>query len=597
MQKIDFNKTMTFTRAVLMPFHIAPVLTSLIWLHDIIGLAVAPLNVFATSHFINTMIKVFSKEAQMGDTLPSFLFMTAIQLYGYILDPVMQMMEQKRQQKNWVALSHELLPTYAGLELRHIEDSDTMDLIIRVWSESPEILIPTISEDVKDFAVQAGIVISYVAILLTNAPLTGLIIILASIPTILIARKCGKEQYETKQDLTPIDRKTEELGLYLRGRNWAAERTLFSYSGTLNKRRAVLRGEAQKSRLHMDTKNNKRKLLSSSILTLLSAVSWLLLLPSMVNGRISVGMLISLIGVLFTTVNQVAFGFSTYFEYFAIDSKYIKDFNAYMALSKEEGALDPIAAEPRSFERLEFKNVSFSYPGTDKKVLDNLSFTIEAGKHYSLVGINGSGKTTITKLMLRMYNNYDGEILLNGRPLRQYPMAEVKAMFTAVFQDFERYDISLADNINAGRGLRAEEAEIDAAIDAVGLSDMVGHMKNGKDTLLGKIYDDGEELSGGQWQRIAIARAVISQAQVKILDEPTASLDPIAEKEVYENFDKISRNAATLFISHRLASAKMADIIYVLDGGRIAECGDHHALMEKGGLYAAMFTAQQEWYS
>lgn len=207
MQKIDFKKPMTFSRAVLMPFQIAPVLTSLIWLHDFIRLAVAPLNVFATSHFINTMIQVFSKEAEIGDALPSFLFMTGIQLYGYILDPVMQMAEQKRKQKNWVALSHELLPTYAGLELRHIEDSDTMDLIIRVWSESPELLLPAISEDVKDFAVQAGTVVSYVAILLANAPLTGLVILLASIPTILAARKCVKEQYETKQDLTASDRK------------------------------------------------------------------------------------------------------------------------------------------------------------------------------------------------------------------------------------------------------------------------------------------------------------------------------------------------------------------------------------------------------
>ena len=169
-------------------------------------------------------------------------------------------------------------------------------------------------------------------------------------------------------------------------------------------------------------------------------------------------------------------------------------------------------------------------------------------------------------------------------------------MFSAVFQDFIEYDISLYDNISAGNGLNSTSEEVEAAIKSAGLDEFASSLSEGADTLLGKIYDDGVLPSGGQWQRIAIARAVVSHAQLKILDEPTASLDPIAEREVYERFDEISKNAATIFISHRLASARSSDEILILDNGRIAERGTHDELMEQNGIYANMFRAQQEWY-
>ena len=186
----------------------------------------------------------------------------------------------------------------------------------------------------------------------------------------------------------------------------------------------------------------------------------------------------------------------------------------------------------------EFKHVSFAYPGTDKKVLEDVSFVIEAGKRYSLLGINGSGKTTITKLITRLYSNFEGEILINDIPISQWRLADIKAMFSAVFQDFIEYDISLYDNISAGNGLNSTREEVEAAIKSAGLDEFASSLNEGADTLLGKIYDDGVLPSGGQWQRIAIARAVVSHAQLKILDEPTASLDPIAEREVYERFER-----------------------------------------------------------
>jgi ATP-binding cassette subfamily B protein len=173
-------------------------------------------------------------------------------------------------------------------------------------------------------------------------------------------------------------------------------------------------------------------------------------------------------------------------------------------------------------------------------------------------------------------------------------------VFAAVFQDFAKYQISLADNIALGdaNGLlgNADEARIKTAVETIGLSGAVEKLSRGIHTNLGKIKDDGVDLSGGEWQRIAMARSIVSPAPVKILDEPTAALDPIAEARLYEKFEEISRGATTIFISHRLGSTKLADTIFVLEGGRIAEAGSYTELMEKRGIYAQMFESQRSWY-
>jgi ATP-binding cassette subfamily B protein len=320
------------------------------------------------------------------------------------------------------------------------------------------------------------------------------------------------------------------------------------------------------------------------------------LIPSVIGGGLTVGMYISLTGALFNIVNWIGWGLPYNFQQVAEQREFIKDLNQFLELSETAGADVLSAIVPLEFESLEFKDVSFTYPGTDKKILDGCSFKIQRGRHYSFVGVNGAGKTTLTKLITRLYHGYGGEILLNGKPLGEYSMADVKAAFCAVFQDFARYDVTVAENVAVGKANGASDAEIDRAIKLSGFAEKTAQLSNGKDTLLGKTHDEGVDLSGGEWQRVAFARAIISPAPVKILDEPTAALDPVAESRVYAQFEEISRGITTLFISHRLASAKMADTIFVLEKGRIAESGSHDELMQAGGIYAEMFESQRSWY-
>jgi ATP-binding cassette subfamily B protein len=237
--------------------------------------------------------------------------------------------------------------------------------------------------------------------------------------------------------------------------------------------------------------------------------------------------------------------------------------------------------------------------------LRDLSLCLEGSRHYAVAGINGAGKTTLTKLLTGLYGEYEGEILLNGKNLREYSQGELKGIFAVVYQDFARYFISVAENIALGDqsgGTENDEtgssgtARREAVLRQIGLEDAVRELPRGADTDLGKIREGGSDLSGGQWQRLAIARALYRPSAVYILDEPTAALDPVAESEVYGMFGTISAGKPTIFITHRLGAARLADEIVVIDQGRVAEQGSHEALMEQGGIYAGMFESQRSWY-
>jgi ATP-binding cassette subfamily B protein len=200
-------------------------------------------------------------------------------------------------------------------------------------------------------------------------------------------------------------------------------------------------------------------------------------------------------------------------------------------------------------------------------------------------------------LITGLYNNFEGEIIIDGRSIRDLTQVEIKGLSSVVYQDFAKYYISLYDNVAIADINNPENREnVENAVELTGLSEAVAKLKDGLDTPLGKILENGADISGGEWQRVAMARSVLSPAPLKILDEPTAALDPIGESMVYRNFERISKGMTTIFISHRLGSTKLADIIYVLADGKIIESGSHSTLMAEKGVYCQMFNSQAEWY-
>ncbi len=258
----------------------------------------------------------------------------------------------------------------------------------------------------------------------------------------------------------------------------------------------------------------------------------------------------------------------------------------------------PVSVERGKAHTIEFKNVSFSYPGTKRAVLKNINLTIRPGETAVLVGLNGAGKTTFIKLLTRLYDPTEGVILLDGRDIREYDVKELYAMFGIIFQDFGKYAMSVEENIEFGDVTRQKNAEqIRSAAVSADADDFISRLPKGYDTSLMRMFEpDGIELSIGQWQKLAIARAFYSRSDILILDEPTASLDPMAEQEIFDQFDRLRQDKTTIFVSHRLSSATVASKIIVLENGELVEEGTHKELMEKGGRYAELFSTQARRY-
>jgi ATP-binding cassette, subfamily B, bacterial len=255
-------------------------------------------------------------------------------------------------------------------------------------------------------------------------------------------------------------------------------------------------------------------------------------------------------------------------------------------------------AAPRPVVRgFEFRNVSFTYPGTTRRVLSNFTFTLTPGERVALIGENGQGKTTIVKLITRLYDPSEGQILLDGVDLREYDLDSLHAEIGVIFQDFMRYEMTARENIAVGR-IQADYApeEIEYAAEKSMASGVIARLHGGYGQMLGRRFEGGVDLSGGEWQKLALARAYLRDAQLLILDEPTASLDARSEFEVFERFAELTQEKMALLISHRFSTVRMADRIVVLEGGRLVEEGNHAKLMALGGRYAAMFEMQAASY-
>ena len=258
----------------------------------------------------------------------------------------------------------------------------------------------------------------------------------------------------------------------------------------------------------------------------------------------------------------------------------------------------PLPVHHGSAHTIEFRHVSFIYPGTERKVLDDVNLVIRPGETLVLVGLNGAGKTTLLKLLTRLYDPTEGVILLDGEDIRAYDVKDLYRMYGIIFQDFGKYAVSVSENIRFGDIRKeAKHEDIRRAAEEADASDYISKLPDGFDTPLMRIFEEqGIELSIGQWQKLAIARAFYSDSDVLILDEPTASLDPMAEQEIFNQFDRLRADKTTIFVSHRLSSATVASKIAVLEYGKLIEEGDHRTLMAKRGRYYELFSTQAKRY-
>jgi ATP-binding cassette subfamily B protein len=325
--------------------------------------------------------------------------------------------------------------------------------------------------------------------------------------------------------------------------------------------------------------------------------AYVVIIARTIAGRLTLGDLTFLAGA-FARSRQLMENLFSQVNGIAEQALYIKDLFDFFQVQPQVVSPENAIPAPRPIrEGFEFRNVSFAYAGSDRLVLHDVSFRLDAGEKIALIGENGAGKTTIVKLLSRLYDPTAGSILLDGVDLREYDLDDLRREIGVIFQDYMRFDMLARENIGVGRIESLSNADLLSESARRSLADQVIRtLPKGFDQMLGRRFDDGVDLSAGQWQKIALARAYMRDAQLVILDEPTASLDARAEYEVFQRFAELTRGKMAVLISHRFSTVRMADRILVLEQGRIIEQGSHEQLLRRGGQYSELFELQAAGY-
>lgn len=434
-----------------------------------------------------------------------------------------------------------------------------------------------------------------VTVLAVNAPWLLLIIgTLLGVSTLLNARK-NRIEVKYFSDLAKVDRVWGYVLFELEDFRFGKDIRLYGAAGTL-----LAKSAEQIKRLYdFDRKKADERfpldVLDAAVSALRDFGTYIYLGILAIFGRITIGTFSQLTtagGTLNASLQGVVFGLQDIVKRCNFGYEVVK-------LMEYPPYLEKGTKRVENLERpheIEFRNVSFSYPNTGVQVLKNVSIKIKAGERLSVVGLNGAGKTTFIKLLCRLYDTDEGEILLDGVNIREYDYDEYMKLFSVVFQDFKLLAFTAQDNILLGKEDSPER--VDELFEKVGILDKINSLPNGRDTMMFRQFDkNGVQLSGGEQQKLAIARALYKDAPVVILDEPTAALDPVAEYEIYCRFNELVGGKTAVYISHRLSSCKFCDRIAVFSDCTIKELGTHEELVHKpDGIYAEMFRAQAQYY-
>ncbi len=580
-------------------FSKSPFLVIVIFLSAIITGAIMPVSVWVNSKILNLGLEVASGSIGFSAYTPYLALFVVITILPAIIGDLFNAayIRPRVELILRTALKGEMLKKLSKLRYEHLENEESLKIIDSVYRRDDG--AEEVASDMARIYLRGFItsMIASVGTLYIVGSVKWWLILTILIPVVIdayISLKYSKDIYKEMASFWDKDRQYGVLGNMLKSRKFIIENTLIQASGFLVN---TYRNRLSKRNREYEKyffKHMRRKLAGKIIISISQIVNALLLLILYLNGELSIGVLVSLTLIMFTGFFDSLKGIMNIFLVSGRKVVVFEFYDKYFQLSESEyGEDDEI---PTEFS-IEFNNVHFTYPGTDRKVLNGLSMKIEDGAKVSIVGENGEGKTTMIKLLLGLFQPDSGEILIGGKPLGSYSRSVQRKMFGPIFQDFMRYSMTIGENIGIGDIDKIDDrAAISSAMQKAGVDSYIEAYINGIDTLLGRDFEGGVDLSGGQWQRIAIARAFMGDKPILILDEPTNQLDPMAESRIYSEFAEISENKTSIFVTHRLGSTVITDKIFVIAKGKIAQSGSHDELMASGGLYADMFSSQKQWY-
>ena len=519
----------------------------------------------------------------------------ALALGGSVLGRVIDYYDSVLADRYTRHVSIEVMKHASALDLQAYEDPVFYDRLERARVQATDRL--GMIQSIGRLFQQVVTTVSLSAAILFFSPWLLIVLVACLIPAFLGESHFAFLSYAKNFRQTPVKRELDYLRQVGGSKEAAKELKLFGLSGFLAERFATLSNQILDENLAL----SRRRLVAVSLLSMLStggyygAYVWVIY--QTVAGRLTIGTLFFLTQSIMNASSNISQIFST-LSSIADQALFLTDLLAFFGMQPTvTSKLDALPA-PRPITRgFEFRDVSFVYPGTTRQVLKGLNFRLELGERIALIGQNGQGKTTIVKLMTRLYDPTNGRIFLDGVDLRDYDLEDLSREIGVIFQDFMRYEMTARENIAVGRiEKRFDDDAIRRAAEKSLADGVIRRLPRKYDQMLGRRFEGGVDLSGGEWQKIALGRAYLREAQVLILDEPTAALDARAEYEVFRRFNELTESKMALFISHRFSTVRMAARIIVLEDGAIAEEGSHERLIARGGRYAEMFELQASSY-
>ena len=541
-----------------------------------------------------------ARALQHQPQLPHFWWLigseVALALLNGILSRAIDYTDQLLANRYTLHVSVQVMQQAAQLDLTTYEDPVYYDRLERARVQATDRL--AMIQQLGRLFQQIVLTVIWSGVLVYRSPWMILLLICGVLPSFLGETHFAFLGYAKNFRQTPAKRQMDYLRQVGGSKEAAKELKLFNLSTYFTDRFKALSTQIYDE----DVALSNKKLVWGGLLSLISTVgyygAYVFAIFKAVEGDYPTIGVFSLVTV---AIQQASSNFQQAFSTasgIADQALFLTDLIAFFEMKPTVQSKPNALPTPKPIRQgFEFRNVSFAYPGTERRVLKNFNFHLGPGQRIALIGENGQGKTTIVKLITRLYDPTEGQILLDGVDLREYSIDDLHREMGVIFQDFMRYEMTARENIAVGQiEIPHTEEEIQHAAYKSLAEGVIAKMAHGYDQMLGRRFEGGVDLSGGEWQKIALARAYLREAQLLILDEPTAALDAKSELEVFERFAELTAGKMALLISHRFSTVRMADRIVVLEGGQLVEEGTHQQLMALGGRYAAMFEMQAASY-